>query len=126
MIAWDIISAMFITLIFMAVWAVGRWTSRLYVVTQGAFWLPSLAALLILFLVLTALIPSRSERLKAPPETSLLKKKFYAKRRFWVVMAFLMIFIVSGYTMYWKKSYQPGSDALKHYMGPDTLERWKK
>jgi divalent metal cation (Fe/Co/Zn/Cd) transporter len=124
MILWDILSAFFIGLIFtgifvvgfgrvrgwssifaslflifLAVWAGGRWTSQLYLLTHGAFWLPMLIIGLFIILILAAILPARLEKRddaalagKSKPQYNQLNHY-----RFWVTAVFLIIAIIAGY-----------------------------
>jgi small-conductance mechanosensitive channel len=152
MILWDILSAFFIGLIFtgifvvgfgrergwssifaslflifLAVWAGGRWTSQLYLFTNGAFWLPMLIIGLLIILVLAAIIPARLEN--QGDAVSAGKNKPVGNQLthygFWVTVVFLIIAIVAGYLSFAEHGSLSLKKSQQYLNGPDTLKNWK-
>jgi ABC-type uncharacterized transport system permease subunit len=114
-------------LIFLAVWAGGKWTSQLFLYTHGVYGLPVLIIGLIIILILTALIPSQLEKHEtdtAPAAGETNVKRSFHHYRFWTVAVFFIVSIVSWYILF-SQNGPSSNENLKYYNGPDTLKNWK-
>jgi cytochrome b561 len=149
MILWDILSALFIGIlftvifiigygkergwgyffaalfiIFLTVWAGGIWTSKFFIYSQGKYWLPILSIGLFIILVLTAIIPSRLEKQHPQPGPSEIgMKKRLNHLRFWTVAIFLIIAIISGYALLSENESTNKWKTPQNLNAPDTLKR---
>ncbi len=108
-------------LIFLAVWAGGKWISQLFLYTHGVYGLPMLIIGLIVILVLTALIPSRLEK----QDEKLKTRHSFHHYRFWTVAVFFIVTIISWYILF-SENGPLSNENLKYYNGPDTLKNLKQ